>query len=279
MTTCFIISPSLRDIQPAQVGDRNGGREAAKTSFRVPGLARDIQVKIASERHEFKQAFELLAANYRARGYEAHGEKPYRFTAYHALPGTVTFVAIHDGKVVATFSLVPDSRILGLPMECIYGQEVARLRRDGYRLGEVTSLADTGLSAREFIQVLKALMKLAMQFDLRRGGNGWTITVNPRHGGFYQKVLGFVPLGPQRYYPSVQNHPAEAYLLTVASMAANAPQMYEGVVAEALPESALVAPHWSEDHVRYFGARSSQIDESSLKKLLRALADARYLSR
>jgi hypothetical protein len=279
MTTCFIVSPSLRAGQPACAGDRAGSREAARISFRVPGLARDIQVKIASELHEFKQAFELLASNYRARGYEAPGEKPYRFTSYHALPGTVTLVAVDHGRVVATLTLVPDSDLLGLPMESIYGREVARLRRQGFRPAEAICLADSGLSIREFVQVFKALIKLAMQYHARRSGDSWIITVNPRHSNFYQKVLGFVPLGPQRSYPTVQNHPAEAYLLTVASMAANAPQMYQEVFGEPLPESVLTAPRWSEEHVRYFGARSSQLDEPTLKKLLNGLANAQCHSR
>src|SRR4051794_30828706 len=61
-------------------------------SIPVPGIAREIQVKIASEPEEWEQAFELVAANYQERGYEA-SEKPYRFTPYHALPDTTLFVA------------------------------------------------------------------------------------------------------------------------------------------------------------------------------------------
>src|SRR5262249_20006370 len=47
-----------------------------RSSFSVPGVTRDIRVKIASERSEFEQAFGLLAANHRARGYEAPSDKP-----------------------------------------------------------------------------------------------------------------------------------------------------------------------------------------------------------
>jgi hypothetical protein len=245
----------------------------------VAGLTRDIQVKIASERTEFEQAFALLAANYRARGYETPSDKPFRFTPFHALPGTVTLVALHHDQVVATLSLVPDSPRLGLPMESIYGPEVAQLRKDGMRLAEAISLADSGLSIREFVQVFKALIKLAMQYHWRRGGDSWIITVNPRHRGFYQKVLGFTPLGTPRSYPTVQNHPAEAYLLTVEAMAANAPEMYQEVFGEPLPASVLTAGRWSEEHVRYFGARSTQLDEQALDDLLESLADSANPSR
>ena len=158
-----------------------------------PRNLRDIRVKIAVEADEFEQAFKLVTANYRARGYEGPSEKPFRFTPFHTLPGTVTLVALHHGRVLATLTLVPDSDILGLPMESIYGPEVAQLRQAGLRPAEAICLADTGLAVREFIQVFKALIKLAMQYHARHDGDSWVITVNPRHSSFYQKVLGFVP--------------------------------------------------------------------------------------
>jgi hypothetical protein len=159
-------------------------------------------------------------------------------------------------------------------MESIYGPEVAELRAAGLRPAEAISLADTGLTIREFVPVFKALIKLAMQYHGSRGGDSWIITVNPRHSSFYQKVLGFIPLGPKRCYPTVQNHPAEAYLLTAQSMAASAPEMYQDVFGDLLLEPVLEAPRWSEQCVRYFGARSSQLDPDALDDLLSAIASA-----
>jgi hypothetical protein len=248
------------------------------TSFRVPGLTRDIQVKIATEHEEFEEAFELLAANYRARGYEAPSDKPYRFTPYHALPGTVTLVAKHEGRVVATLSLVPDTEILGLPMESIYGPEIEQLRREGRKMAEAISLADMGLSIREFVQVFKALIKLAMQYHNLREGDTWVITVNPRHASFYQKVLGFTSLGPQRSYPTVQNAPAEAYLLDLDLMRANAPQMFKEVFEDDLPESVLTAGQWSADRIRYFGSRSTQVDSQALEELIDTIESSERLT-
>jgi hypothetical protein len=180
----------------------------------------------------------------------------------------VTLVALDQERVVATLTLVPDSKILGLPMESIYGPEVAQLRAAGLNPAEAISLADTNLSIREFVQVFKALIKLAMQYHAANDGDSWIITVNPRHSSFYQKVLGFVPMGSKRSYPTVQNHPAEAYLLTAKIMEANAPEMHEEVFGEDLPQAVLDVAHWSEGHVRYFAARSSQLDEQTFEALL-----------
>jgi N-acyl amino acid synthase FeeM len=238
------------------------------SSFQVMGVTRDIRVKIATEQAELEEAFALVAANYRARGYEAPSDKPYRFTPYHALPGTATLVAKHEGKVVATLTLVPDNDVLGLPMENIYGEEIAGLRQEGRKLAEVISLADSGLSIREFVQVFKALIKLEMQYHASRGGDTWVIAINPRHRSFYQKVMGFVPLGPCRSYPSVQDHPAEAYWLDLERMRTQAPKMHLEAFGERLPDGALETPPWSAERVRHFGHRSTQIDARRVDELV-----------
>jgi hypothetical protein len=71
----------------------------------------------------------------------------------------VTLVAMDGDRVCATLTLVPDSQTLGLPMETIYGPEVAQFRAAGLSPAEAISLADTELTFREFVQVFKALSK------------------------------------------------------------------------------------------------------------------------
>lgn len=234
----------------------------------VPGVARNIEVKIASERHEWEEAFQLVASNYRARGYEVASSKPYRFTPYHALPDTVTFVAKRAGHVVATFSIVPDNTLLGMPMESVYGQEIAGLRQKARRMAETVSLADTGLSVREFLQVFVALIKLAIQYHHSQGGNTYVITVNPKHKAFYAKVLGFETLGPCRAYASVQDAPAEALWGSPAIVQVNAPRMYREIFERPLPPAALVAPTMPRDLVRHFADLSSQGDAKCVEELL-----------
>src|SRR4051812_9433866 len=88
VSACLIPILPQRSLPPRCNGPRSGGngvaqaKAKAESSFRVAGLPRDIRVKIAAERHEFEQAFALIAENYRARGYEAPGEKPFRFTPH-----------------------------------------------------------------------------------------------------------------------------------------------------------------------------------------------------
>ena len=221
-----------------------------------------------AQRAELEQAFELLATHYKARGYDCPGATPYRFTPYHVLPDTITLVALRESRVSATMSLVPDTSLLGLPMEHVYGTEISDLRRQGRRLAEMTSLADSGLTCSEFIQVFMAFIKIAMHYHIRLGGDQCVIVIHPRHRNFYLKVLGFVPLAPEGNYPSVQGHPAEALLLDVPLMKANSPKMHETIFGELLPESILCPPTWSPESIRHFGGNSTQTDPRTIEDLL-----------
>jgi hypothetical protein len=247
-------------------GEWRGRRGPA--AIGVSGVSREIRVKIASEREELAGAFRLLARNYRACGYEQESTGLFRFTPYHVLPGTVTLVAKHESRVVATLSVVPDTELCGLPMESIYGEEIDALRREGRRLAEATSLADRDLSIHEFVRVFKTLIKVGMQYHVRQGGDSCVIAVNPRHRGFYQKVLGFVPLGPRRAYPRVQGHPAEAFVSSVDLLRTHAPEMNQEMFGEPLPGSVLRPPRWSPTRVQYFGRRSTQTDGRTIDALL-----------
>jgi hypothetical protein len=234
---------------------------------RVAGVSREIVVKIASEPEEWEQAFQLVAANYQERGYEA-AHKLYRFTPYHTLPDTTVFVAKCEGRVVATFTLVADNTLLGLPMEAIYGEEIAELRRQGRKMAEVTSLAAAELGQREFLQVFMALIRLMKQFHVSRGGDTWVITVNPRHRNFYSKVLGYRPLGPCKAYAAVGDAPAEAYVLDRDTMRADAPRAYEQIFGEWLPSAALNGVPVSRPFIRYFWGESNPAGAARLENVL-----------
>src|SRR3954449_1606331 len=106
------------------------GQPARRIGNSVEVGGRSFEVKIASGSDEFEQAFLLLAQKYQAKGYESSGAKLFRFTPYHVLPETVTVVAMEGARVVATLSMVPDTALLGLPLESIYPEEVAAFRRE-----------------------------------------------------------------------------------------------------------------------------------------------------
>ena len=237
-------------------------------SIPVKGLSRPIEVKFASTESEWEQAFALAAARYSARGYESPGASRLRFTPYHALPETMTLVAKHEGKVVATFSIVMDNRCLGLPIEEVYPEEIASLRREGRQIAETTTLADAGLGVREFIQVFVTLIKVAMQYHRNHGGDTPVIAVNPRHRQFYTKMLGFQPLGPRRSYAAVQDAPAEALWVDYDLLKANAPKMYEEIFGEDVPWETLFAPKMPRHLIRQFSRQSNLCNPDQIEDIL-----------
>lgn len=234
----------------------------------VSGISRPIEVKIASTESEWEQAFQLAASSYQARGYEPPGANRLRFTPYHALPDTRTLVAKHHDEVVATFSIVLDNTLLGLPMEDVYTDEIAALRRHGRRLFEATTLADGGLSTREFMQVFLTLIKLSMQYHTSQGGDAYVIAVNPRHRKFYTKIIGFIPLGPLRTYAAVQDAPAEAFLLDNQLQRDNTPDTYQFMFGESAPRESLVGPRIPRSLIRQFGSQSIHCDAEAIERVI-----------
>jgi hypothetical protein len=97
------------------------------------------------------------------------------------------------------------------------------------------------------------------------------ITVNPKHRQFYTKVLGYVPLGPCRAYDRVQGAPAEAFLLDLDHMQANAPGAFREMFGEPLPRSVLTAPKIPPVLVRSFAQMSSQTRGAEIEAILREL--------
>jgi hypothetical protein len=231
---------------------------AAPRLVPVAGVTRPIHVKFASTRAEWQAAFRLVADRYEKRGYECSAAAAYHFTAHHALPDTAVLIAKLADQVVATMTLVPDNTLLGLPLEDLYRLEVQQMRRQGRRLVETGSLAERGLTAREFRHVFPALMRLAWQHVAQQGSITAVIAVNPRHSDFYTRVHGFLPMGPRRAYYKVQGHPAEAFFLDPLTMAARVPDVYQQIFGVPLPSEALQAPRMPCDLIRYFAQRSSQ---------------------
>jgi hypothetical protein len=242
--------------------------ETDTSTVQVHGVERPIVVKVASTAAEWEAAFRLVREKYLESGYEAPSTKLLRFTPYHALPDTAVIVAKAGDEVVATFTLVPDTIPLGLPLEGLYEEEVEALRRQGRRLAEVTSLAAANLSQREFVHVFATMMRVMMQYHLRHGGDTWVITVNPRHRNFYCRTYGYAPLGPRRAYEAVQGHPAEAFWVDRHLMQSGAPKQYEEIYERPLPPEVLQATQMPIELIRYLASESSQFDALDVDQIL-----------
>jgi hypothetical protein len=261
----------LRRPAPIRTGSRTSIPRPKKgpRPVSVPGVARPIEVQIASNRLEWEQAFHLVSANYQSIGAEPHNPNGIRFTNYHALPDTATFVAKDGNLLIATMSAVVDNTLLGLPAENLYADEIRDLRAEGRRIVEVTSLADRELSMRDFVPVFVSLVRLLTHYAIARGVDTWVITCRPRHGLFYRKLMGFRPFGPCKAYPLVQNYLTEAYLLDIPLLHDSSPLMYEEIIVKEPPPEALQAREMPIQQMRSFASRSTQTTHDEVEDIIR----------
>lgn len=166
---------------------------------------------IASENH-VSEALDFVRENYRQAGYASPDSL--RPTTADSL----TAAAKRHHKMIGTLSLWRDGPA-GLQADEIYGDELNRLRRRGDRLGEFGRLAmDSRTPALTLL--LSMVGKVAAAGCDRWHLTDFIVECNPRHVGFYTRMLGFSAIGEKRNCsqvdaPAVLLHVAAGHLLHV----------------------------------------------------------------
>jgi len=206
----------------------------------LAGVAADWEVvyKIAARREELFAAFGLVYKAYVRAGLSVRHPYRMRVTPYHLLPTTEVFIAVRNCDVISTVSLVRDGE-LGLPLESVYGREVAQYRKRGFSLAEVSCLADHRQGQQRSIPVVIRLMSLMAQCAKHRGVDQLLIACHPRHRRFYQHFAAFEPFGEERPYRTVCNHPAIAMALDLSWAPIDHPELYAKFFGTPFPEEVL----------------------------------------
>ena len=197
-----------------------------------------LQFKVASSRAELAGAFRLVHASYLRSGLECSNASGMRITLYHLLPTTTVFVGMLGDEVVTTLTLVIDGDG-GLPMEAMYGDEIAQWRGQDLRMAEVTCLADRRREFRRFLPSFCRLSRLMAQFARRQGVDQLLAAVHPKHARFYKRFLGFENAGGLRECPYVQNRPASAVCLNFADAQRNENPCYDRYFGEPINDEQL----------------------------------------
>ena len=186
----------------------------------------DVALKIAADRDELFAAFHLVHRAYVRAGLATPNRHRMRVTPFHSLSTTEVFVAQKNKAIICTMSLVGDGE-LGLPMECVYADEVMTRRLRGIRLAEVSCLADdhdyTGGSCR----IAMRLMSLMAQCAKLRGVDELVIAVHPHHAKFYERCAAFMPIGDVRTYHGVCDRPAVAMALDLNRVSRTHPVLWQ----------------------------------------------------
>ena len=130
------------------------------------------------------------------RMYATRGYKTSSPTEAPPAANVVTLVACDGGETIGTISVSFDSA-RGLLADDLFHEELDALRADGRRLCEFTKLAMDHVVKSK--RVLASLFHAAYIWShLRLGFDDVVIEVNPRHVRYYQRMLGFTVMGPER---------------------------------------------------------------------------------
>jgi N-acyl amino acid synthase FeeM len=175
---------------------------------------RPLHCVAARRRHQLRTAFELVYDRYYQEGLTAWNQHGLRLIPHQLLDTSWVLLAQRGQTCLGTLSLVEDGA-MGLPMEQLYPAEVWKLRQNHTRVAELACFALRDQSAAESMSVLRALLQAACEIGFREKLDELVICVHPRRGRFYERYLGFEPLGPYRCCPWVCGQPAVAMKLTL----------------------------------------------------------------
>jgi len=223
---------------------RRGSRTWAKTLAVIEPPPRLQNVGVIAENHRFddasgaavkKDTFKIRLAIDAERTREAsflvekrYLDKGYQVAAYSGqqiCPERITLATYKDDLVIGTITVGFDTGA-GLLVDELYKQEVDAIRAQGCRVCEFTKLAIDHKGASK--RVIASLFQVASLYAVKI----WEYTdivieVNPSHVAFYQRMLGFQPLGEERICPRV-GAPAILLRLDAANYGAQMVEKFAG---------------------------------------------------
>ncbi len=203
--------PSTAGHVTPGVAQRAIAAAPAPETLRDYVLERDgYRVRRVGQPDQRSKASMLIERMYARRGYhtETASTLPHR-------PTRIILETSRNEELFGTLTLGLDSEE-GLLADALYRPEMNRLRAMGRKLCELSRLAvDPQYGSKE---VLASLFHLAYIYArLLHKATDVLIEVNPRHAGFYKRMLGFRQIGQVHTCPRV-NAPAVLLHLELAYM-------------------------------------------------------------
>jgi hypothetical protein len=161
----------------------------------------DFTVRRAKTSVECLETADLVKEMYSRKGYSTRG-----IVGMPQRENTITLDAHDWRKVVGTVTVRLDSHESGLWADALYAAEIDAYRGAGRKVCEVGKLAiDPSFGSKELMASLFQLAYLYAHLVYR--ATDAFIEVNPRHAGFYKRMLGFREIGELQICPRV-NAPA-----------------------------------------------------------------------
>lgn len=171
--------------------------------------------KIARTRAQLSDAYRILHDSYVELGYTVPQISGMRIVKYFALPSTTTLIALFDGKVVGTISIIRRGSF-GLPMDSIF--DLSEFTDRNEVIAEISSLAiDSKFRQKRgalFLPLLKYFWEYIERFMIL---DSIVISVHPTMSDFYEGFLGFkrLPKAEVLQYSFVNGVPVVGLYLNI----------------------------------------------------------------
>lgn len=190
---------------------------------------KEFRIRLANTEERRESANILINKMYSWRGYEngsVLGEDPNRITL---------IASGANNGIIGTMSIGLDSP-MGLLADEMYHEELEALRKEGLKLCEFNKFAvDPKIKSK---RLLASLYHIAYLYPYGIFGHTDGVTeVNPRHVRFYEKMLGFTRIGPERICPRV--HAPGVLLRTNFAYMAEQVEKFGGLMDRAVGEKSL----------------------------------------
>lgn len=197
--------------------------------------------RIASSADEIRNALRLVHDAYHRSGLMHANRFKMRVTPYHLLQTTEVLVACQNEEVRSTLTVVRDGE-LGLPMEAIYGRDIALRRKRELSCAEITCLAERYPNTKLSQGLLIKLMSFALQFSIKRSIDELLFVVHPRHASFYQSFWGasLISSRPCKY-AAVRDRPAVALSINVPRLKWEHPRVCRRAFNYHFPQQSFLA--------------------------------------
>ncbi len=189
------------DTQPDADNTGHGQRQTGSAR------RRGLDFRVAHTHDEVVSAWQLVYTAYRRK--ELIEPNPFRLhTVAHAIhPKAAVVLGMIDELIVSTLTVMGDTDGGGLPLDRVYHDELAALRGSGRRLMEVGLFADRRDKLARTAEAMLEMMRFTFYYGRHYHIDDIMIGVHPRHSRFYIRTFGFEPIGAERDYPAVNNHP------------------------------------------------------------------------
>jgi hypothetical protein len=171
-----------------------------------------IDYKIADTKELLMQSYQLVYQRYLEVGFcKANKTKMY-FGFHELLTDTRTFVAVFDGKVIATLSVIIDN-VASLPSDHLFSNELNKFRDQSRKIAEISRFAVRCDFKKKSVFILQYLFQLIYHtYVISSNVTDCVILVEPKHCKIYKK-FNFVEASDVKLDEDAENVESKLMLL------------------------------------------------------------------